>query len=149
MPDRMQRMWAPINLVDASLVAGATLRVDVLSNLEAFLGRELRAWTVTRVVGTLQVVGADSQYYYGLRVENENVALGVIDPEADATADWILHGSVWTQSTVYYPRDVITIDNRSQRKSRGEQSKLYFYVENASLVAGSVTLVGRALMLLP
>ena len=150
MADRMARMWAPFSVQpEITLAAGAVSRVDILSILEVALGRSFRAWTVTRVVGILQVASSDTSFQWGLRVENENVALGSIDPEADSTANWILHGGIYTQNSAFLPRDMITLDNRSQRKSQGEQSRLYLYVENTGLVGGAVTMVGRALMLLP
>ena len=150
MADRMTRMWAPMNVQPRiAMPAGAVLRVNVLNVLEASLGRTLRAWTVTRFICNLQVNSLDTTFQWGLRVENENVLLGSIDPEADSTADWISHGGILTQSVLYDIRDRIAIDNRSQRKSHGEQSDLFFYVENTGLVAGSMSLVGRVLLLLP
>jgi len=150
MADRMTRMWAPMNVQPPLVMAaGAVARVNVLTVLEAALGRTLRAWTVTRFICNLQLVSSNTSWQWGLRVENENVLLGSIDPEADSTADWISHGGVYTMSANFELRDLITIDNRSQRKSHGEQSDLFFYVENTGLVGGSFTLVGRVLLLLP
>ena len=150
--DRMQRMWAPVHWDSAVLVPGGIARADCTAILEASLGRELRQWTATRVVGTLQFYAsaAEAEFFYGMRVENENVPLGVIDPEPDATADWLFWGGGITDSTYFSMRDAITIDNRSQRKSQGEQSKLFFYWENAS-AAGTLytTFHGRVLLLLP
>ena len=149
--DRMQRMWAPVHWGSTSLGAGGVARADCTAILEASLGRQLRQWTVTRVVGTLQfaVAAGDTEFFYGMRVENENVPLGSIDPEPDATADWLFWGGGITDSA-FLLRDAITIDNRSQRKSQGEQSKLYLYWENAG---GANTLYttfhGRVLLLLP
>ena len=150
MADRMTRMWAPMNVQPhVIMAAGAVARVNVLNVLEASLGRTLRAWTVTRFICNLQVTSSDTSFQWGLRVENENVLLGSIDPEADSTADWISHGGIYTQTSINVPRDMIAIDNRSQRKSHGEQSDLFFYVENTGLVGGAFTLVGRVLLLLP
>ena len=152
MPDRMTRMWAPVN-AGAAMGAAAVSRTDVTSILEVALGRDLRAWTVTRFVGHLQVwsavTGQFSEWMWGMRVENENVPLGSIDPDADSTANWIFHGGIWTIISGPSPKDMITIDNRSQRKSQGEQSRLYFYMENTGGNAGEFRLIGRALMLLP
>ena len=150
MADRMTRMWAPMNVQPPLVMAaGSVARVNVLNILEVALGRTLRAWTVTRFICNLQVNSNDTSFQWGLRVENENVALGSIDPEADSTADWISHGGVYVRQTAADVRDLIQIDNRSQRKSHGEQSDLFFYIENTGLVAGSFTLVGRVLLLLP
>ena len=150
MADRMSRMWAPMSVQPTvAMAAGAVVRVNCLNILETALGRTLRAWTVTRFICRLQFASSDTSFQWGLRVENENVLLGSIDPEADSTADWISHGGLYTQVNSYEPRDAIEIDNRSQRKSHGEQSDLYFYIENTGLVAGGFSLVGRTLLLLP
>ena len=150
MADRMDRMWAPVSVQPhIALAAGAVSRVDVLSNLEVALGRTLRAWTVTRFVGRMQLISSDTQFQWGMRVENENVLLGSVDPEADSTADWILHGGLSTNVNTHLPMDAVMFDNRSQRKSQGEQSRLYFYIQNTGLVGGGFSIVGRALMLLP
>ena len=152
MADRMTRMWAPMNVQPGlAMAAGAVARVNVLNILETSLGRSLRAWTVTRFICNLQFTSNDTSFQWGLRVENENVILGSIDPEADSTADWISHGGMYTNSggANFRFADAVKIDNRSQRKSHGEQSDLFFYVENTGLVGGSFTLVGRVLLLLP
>ena len=151
MADRMSRMWAPVN-AGIVMPPGSVTRTDVTSILEVQLGRQLRDWTVTRFVGNLQVwssLPGISEFMWGMRVENENVPLGTIDPEADMTANWIFHGGVWNEIAYPAPRDLIAIDNRSQRKSQGEQSRLYFYMENTGAVTGEFRLIGRALMLLP
>jgi len=150
--DRMQRMWAPVHFDTATLAPGGVARADCTAILEASLGRELRQWTVTRVVGTLQFYtsAGSTEFFYGMRVDNENVPLGTIDPEPDATADWLFWGGGKTGATSVYLRDAINIDNRSQRKSQGEQSKLFLYWEHAG-AANSLytTFHGRVLLLLP
>ena len=149
--DRMERMWAPLHFGSASLAAGGIARADVLAILEASLGRTLRKWTVTRVVGELQFRNtAEAEFFYGMRVENENVPLGTVDPDPDATADWLFWGGGIIDEPSYHMRDAIHIDNRSQRKSLGEQSRLYLYWEHAG-AAGTLftTFHGRALLLLP
>ena len=150
--DRMERMWAPVHFAPALLAPGGIARADCTGILEASLGRELRRWTVTRFVGCLQFYTSgegSTEFFYGLRVENENVPLGTIDPEPDATADWVTWGGGVCRNDDAM-RDAIWIDNRSQRKSQGEQSKLFFYWENAG-AANSLytTFHGRALLLLP
>jgi len=149
--DRMERMWAPLHFGSSSLAPGGIARADVLAILEVSLGRTLRKWTVTRVVGELQFrVTQEAEFFYGMRVENENVPLGTIDPDPDATADWLFWGGGVIDTGSYVMRDAIHIDNRSQRKSLGEQSRLYLYWENAG-AAGTLytTFHGRALLLLP
>ncbi len=150
--DRMQRMWAPVQFPSVSLGAGGVMRADCTATLEAALGRELRQWTVTRVVGNVQftAINEPAEYFYGMRVENENVPLGSIDPEPDATADWIFWaGGIVQASNSWYTRDMINIDNRSQRKSQGEQSKLFVYFENVGAGTLYTTMHARVLLLLP
>jgi len=149
MADRMARMWAPVRTSIDTLAAGAVMRIDMLSILEVALGRDFRQWTVTRIVGNLQVASSATEFVWGVRVENENVLLGSVDPLEDATADWILHGGLYTNTSAVYPRDIVKIDNRSQRKSHGEQSKLFFYIQNTGGAGGQVGFIGRALMLIP
>ena len=150
MADRMSRMWAPVAATGYVLNAGAILSVSVTSILEAALDREVRQWTVTRFVGRLQLVSENETFYmWGMRVENENVPLGSVEPMGDSTADWILHGGATVVSGWDGISDSIVIDNRSQRKSQGEQSELRFYVENYAGGNGEVSIVGRALLLLP
>ena len=150
MAERMSRMWAPVAATGYVLNAGAILSVSVTSILEVALDREVRQWTVTRFVGRLQMITeGQTHFMWGMRVENENVPLGSVEPLADSTADWILHGGATLGSGVFYVRDEILIDNRSQRKSQGEQSELRFYVENYAGDNAEVSLVGRALLLLP
>ena len=150
--DRMQRMWAPVQWDTAGLAPGGIARADCTAILEASLGRELRQWTVTRVVGLLQfrVSAGEVEFFYGMRVDNENVPLGTIDPEPDSTADWVFWGGGITGNQQYNLRDGISIDNRSQRKSQGEQSKLFLYWEHAGAANTLyITFHGRALLLLP
>ena len=150
--DRMQRMWAPLHWDSASLAPGGIARADCTAILEASLGRELRQWTVTRVVGLLQFAtsAGSIEFFYGMRVENENVPLGTIDPEPDATADWLFWGGGYSSGADFQLRDGINIDNRSQRKSQGEQSKLFLYWEHAGAANTLYTTFhGRVLLLLP
>jgi len=149
--DRMTRMWAPVHFDTETLGAGGVARADCLQTLETSLGRDLRSWTVTRVVGTLQFwSAAEVESFYGMRVENENVPLGTIDPEPDATADWLFWGGQVTGGyDIARLSDAIQIDNRSQRKSQGEQSKLFFYWENAGGGDLYTTIHARVLLLLP
>ncbi len=148
--DRMERMWAPVQFGVTTLGPGGIARADCTAILEAALGRELRKWTVTRVVGSLQFASTGAEFFYGMRVENENVPLGTIDPEPDATADWLFWGGGEVQTDAFLLRDAITIDNRSQRKSLGEQSKLFLYWEHAGAANNLYTTFhGRVLLLLP
>jgi len=149
-------MWAPIQSGIMTLTAGETTALLVNSVLEATLGREVRQFTVTRVIAKIYLAPyADGQVVYmthGMRIENENVAHDAVDPADNETADWILHGTVWASGEVarWQETNTVNIDNRSQRKSQGEESELRWYVKNVGASNWQyVAIQGRALLLLP
>ena len=154
MADRMRRVWAPIDVGVLAVSSGVTGYFRPLSILEAELDRKVRLFTVTRVICkiwvTPQVNNNPVYMMHGLRIDNEN-STG-ITPGANETADWILHGSIWASGTAaaWKESDATLIDNRSQRKSQGEESELRWYYENLGnsndLYVG---FQGRALLLLP
>ena len=156
MAERMQRMWAPIDTGVLSLPAGDTSALLLLSELESSLGREIRQFTVTRIIARIRVTPVidDNPVYmiHGVRIENENVPADGISPRYDETADWILHGTVYASGDAarWEETNTVVIDNRSQRKSQGEQSELRWYVENSGLTNMLYySIQGRALVLLP
>ena len=147
---RMSRVWAPSTLTSYAMVAGSAIEVDLLTALDLTMDRTVRDWTVTRLIGRLQIRAAgQNEFYYGIRVANDNVTPGMISPEFQQTADWLLWGGGTTSSAIYELRDAINIDNRSQRKSMGAESRLVLYVTNAGFFTQYVTWKGRSLMLLP
>ncbi len=151
MADRMRRLWAPWDLGEFTITAGNDASIDTLGEVEFQLQRELRQWTLTRLILQLQlhtVAGGQSESMYGLRVENENVPLGTIDPMSDPEADWIYISGRMVEDAGFWGNAVIDIDNRSQRKSQGEQSRLLWYLHNAGPDTLYVSVHGRCLLLI-
>ena len=149
-------MWAPIQTGVLTLTAGDTTALLVNSVLETTLGREVRQFTVTRVIAKIYLAPyVNDQVVYmthGMRIENENVASDAVDPADNETADWILHGTVWASGSTaaWNEARTVNIDNRSQRKSQGEESELRWYVKNVGASNTQyVAIQGRALLLLP
>ncbi len=155
MPERMRRVWAPIDTGVITIAGGADAYALINSELELALDRSVRQFTVTRVIAkvySVTAVGTSNSYlFHGVRIDNENVPVGTLNPIDDQDADWILHGTVWNHaaSGVFVESEAATIDNRSQRKSQGEQSELRWYMSNAGVNALYVAIQGRALLLLP
>ena len=150
-------MWAPIDTGVLGIDAGTLGFLGVLSILEASLDREIRQFTVTRVIADIRVTPKDDDgdpvyLMHGMRIENENVASDAISPADNETADWILHGTVWASGTIAGWSEANTrhIDNRSQRKSQGEESELRWYYENVGNTNSLYFAIqGRALLLIP
>ena len=154
--DRMSRVWSPgTNVAPTTIVNGGYSEIGLAPSaaLMAAQDRIIRDWTVTRVLGRMQLdvgVGLSAAVYVGIRVANENEVAGNLNPGSDQTADWMY----WTGATVSrgatpnYPI-TLEIDNRSQRKSRGMESVLVLYTFNAGPDTVYMTWSGRTLLLVP
>jgi len=155
MADRMARAWAPIDTGVITLAGNADVFALINSELEAAMGRSIRQFTVTRIIAKIYVtpvvLNNNAYLFHGVRIDNENVPAGTLNPVADQDADWILHGTVWNQGIVadWNEAKTVNIDNRSQRKSQGEQSELRWYLSNGGGSSLYVAVQGRALLLLP
>ena len=156
--DRMARVWSPgTNVLDSTISNGGYSEIGLAPSLALLAAQDriIRNWTVTRVVGRMQLDVADgdrAQVYVGIRVANENEVAGNISPGTEQTADWMYWTGV-TVSRVYgvapsYPVE-IEIDNRSQRKSRGMESVLVLYTFNAGSDTVYMRWSGRTLLLVP
>ncbi len=154
--DRMARAWAPgSNVAPSTLASGAysELQLAPSAALLASQDRMIRDWTVTRVVGKMQLMvgtGDSAQVYVGIRVANENEAAGSIDPGSEQTADWMFWAGIHVEkdADAFFPAE-INIDNRSQRKSRGMESILILYTFNAGPDTVYMYWSGRTLLLVP
>ena len=155
MADRMQRVWSQgSSLGWDAMTLGAELeyRIFPSSSLETATDRSIRDFTVTRIIGNLQLQSqASTVFLYGIRLAQEAEPPGTYNPGVDQAIDWILWGGV----TVNYPNlgygpivHTVDIDNRSQRKSRGMDSGLRLYVYNAAGSTGYVSWNGRVLALI-
>ena len=152
--DRMARVWSPGTNVLATAIISGGFSEQVLAPsqaLEFAQDRTVRDWTVTRVVGLLQFdvsAGQEAQVYVGIRVANENEVPGNITPAGEQTADWMF----WAGMRIFGgsdPQQSLTIDNRSQRKSRGMESSLILYVYNGGPNTVYMYWSGRVLLLIP
>ena len=156
--DRMARVWAPGSNVGASTInvgGSSELELAPSANLKLAQDRVIRDWTVTRVVGNMQLktaAGDHAMVFVGIRVANENEVAASINPGADMTADWMYWQGIHVeQLTDVGALDPVTIniDNRSQRKSRGMESVLILYTYNAGPDTVYMWWSGRTLLLVP
>ena len=156
--DRMARVWSPGSNVAASVIGiGGQSEIGLAPSAALLIAQDriIRDWTVTRVIGTMQLDvagGTDAQVYVGIRVANENESVSTIRPAIEQTADWMFWTGVRVQKHTAVGMGVpvtIDIDNRSQRKSRGMESVLVLYTYNAGPSTVSMYWSGRTLLLVP
>ena len=156
--DRMSRIWSPgltIGRVAVAAFGESEFRMVPSTSLIFAQDREIRDFTVTRIVGRLMVYsaveGSGIQCMWGARIANQNEVIGTIGPGTDQTADWMMYGGVSTSRDHENTRiaDAIDIDSRSQRKSRGMESELRFYMQNIGVNTMQYEWVGRVLILVP
>ena len=149
MADRMSRVWSPATTLgyETMLVGDENeYRLHPSYALELSQDRTMRDWTITRIVGNMQFYSAGTTtFIYGVRVAAESEPVGMINPGADQTVDWMLWGGITVRTSNNIP--AITIDNRSQRKSRGMDSSLRLYIYNAAGATGYFAWTGRVLAL--
>ena len=155
--DRMARIWSPGTNVGPFAIANGGFSEQELAPsvaLQTAQDRDIRQWTVTRVVGRMQLntaTNAEAQVYVGIRVANENEVPGNLTPATAQTADWMYWTGVYvtTIGAGSVPAQELEIDNRSQRKSRGMESTLILYVYNAGPDTVYMWWSGRTLLLVP
>jgi len=157
---RMQRIWLPFRSGRVAIAAATNVRFFMRSLIEGAMDRDLTQFTVTRMIFgfscALDGNVASDIMSLGIRFENENVAIGVVRPDNDSTAAWLYweevvaaNDNVGSAAGVYVQRDRIFRDIATQRKTRGNDTELLFYVTNPGAVAGDLMLSGRALVLVP
>ena len=153
MADRMDRIWSPFtNVGFEEMMLGDELEYRIFPSyaLELSQDRTLRSFTVTRILLDLQFItdGATS-FMWGVRLAPESEVVGMINPGADQTVDWMLWGGITVENTELpvMGSGNVHIDNRSQRKSRGMDSSLRLYIYNAAGSTGDVAITGRVLSL--
>ena len=155
--DRMARVWSPgTNVAGVGIISGGYSEQELAPSnaLQIAQDRAIRDWTVTRVVGRMQLDVATNgiaQVYVGIRVANENEVPGNLSPATEQTADWMYWTGVNVQKgdPTPVPAVEIEIDNRSQRKSRGMESTLILYVYNNGPDLVYMWWSGRTLLLVP
>ena len=133
------------------MAIGAVARVILMSALENALARELEAVTVTRLITRLSLSAASGTAVVavGVIVQNANVALGVVGPVTERESDWFYWEEFVTGGVTGEGRH-ITRDTAGQRRFRGQESEMYYYIENRSAsTAVDFHVSGRALILTP
>ena len=153
MADRMRRLWMPFRTGDNALAVGADARVTMETLIETTQGRRLRQYTVTRMLINMSFdidAASTGMFSVGMRFENENVALGVVTPVGDLTAEWLY----WEEIKPFFgvnqnnQTNRVVRDIRTQRKSHGNDQDLLFYISNDTGVAGGFNMSGRILVLI-
>jgi len=155
--DRMARVWSPgTNVTATGIVNGGYSEIGLAPSAALLLAQDriIRDWTVTRVVGNMQLrvgnTGDEATVYVGIRVANENEVAGNIGPGTEQTADWMYWQGINVNRNYGSHEPVqINIDNRSQRKSRGMESVLVLYTFNAGPDQVYMWWSGRTLLLIP
>jgi len=149
--DRMSRTWLPFTTGQplVALGTGASARVDIASILETTLGRQLGAFTITRMLLRVSMVvdSSFSVFQLGAIIHHLDVAVGVIGPGTDASSNWIWKDEVAVSNTGVSIQESVTADVRSQRKAQQSRQRLFLYVTNLGPTAGDFHVYGRALVL--
>ena len=152
MADRMRRVWSPGTTMGYdTVVAGGAVEYTMMPSSALILAqdREMRDWTITRIVATLQAYSVSTTtFIYGIRVVSDTEAPGTVSPGTDQMLDWMLWGGITVGSNWNsYGGPYINIDNRSQRKSQGMDSTLRLYIDNVGGATGYFAWTGRVLAL--
>ena len=151
MADRMRRLWVPFRSGIVPLASAADAIVNITTLIDAAQGRTLKQYTVTRMIfgfSALMDSGGPGTFEIGVRLQNENIGVGVVDPLADITAEWIYWESVMAEVAAMTNQNRIFRDIRSQRKAQGSDQDLLFFVSQSTGVAGDFEVSGRCLVLI-
>jgi len=137
---RRSTLWMPFSegAATTDIAASATARLALPSIREAEVGREYEGYTVTRIVlgwyaaYATATAGVKEQYVCGIITHQEDIAVGQFDPVTAPSADWMWHeeftGAVENASL----DENQSRDLRSQRKVRGGDSEVFWYITNRS-----------------
>jgi len=155
MADRMRRVWLPFSSGSALIDAGGpgTIRTDIPFILESEMGRQYESYTLTRLLfrwnGYLSV-GTEAVVTLGVIIQPAELLIGSSNPADDPERDWLYHGefTIRSASDQLRPSEAIVRDIRSQRKSLGMATKMYFYERIRSAVTMRSHVSGRALILM-
>jgi len=140
------------SLIDAA--GPAVIRLNIPSMLESEMGRQYESYTLTRLLfrwnGYLSV-GSEAVVTLGVIIQPAELQIGSSNPSDDAERDWLYHGefTIRSASDQLRPSEAVVRDIRSQRKSLGMATKMYFYerLRNAGVTMRS-HVSGRALILM-
>ncbi len=144
--------WSPFSDGAAviGLAAGATNALIIGSIIEAEVGKEFEGYTVTRIIGTLFFnggVNSELLLTTAINVQQEDISVNAITPVNDPSADWLYHQDhVAMARTDSTHTDRVNIDLRGQRKARGMDSEIRWFVENRSGQVINIHRTGRVLI---
>ena len=152
MADRMRRTWLPFTSGSApiALPGSAVSRVLLPTILENVLGRLLQGYTVTRTIFSLELLGISSGRQVvsvGIIALNSQQAIGTLDPASQKEADWQYLEELVTSTDTGSATYRTVRDIAGQRKLRGRDQELYFYVYNKGAQSVEYHLSGRTLIL--
>jgi len=133
---RRATYWMPFSDGAVPLVhaASASSRLFVASIRETEVGRVYEGFTVTRMIFNVTASsvssGNDNVITLGVILLPADIALGTVLPSVDQLSDWLWQeehvvGLTASGAEIRFSRDI-----RSQRKSRGGDTELWFYATN-------------------
>ena len=132
---RRGTFWMPFSegAVPLAHAAGISSRLLIASIRETAHGREFEGYTVTRILFNMTITadaGNDNVVAAGIILLPSDVALANVGPADERLVDWMWQEE-WQVGVINNFNQVrISRDIRSQRKARGGDTELYFYVEN-------------------
>ena len=143
--------WMAFNegSVPVSQAGGAVSRLLLPSIRELEVGREYEGYTVTRTILNLFLISETAAQLVidvGLITLQEDVTIAAIDPPTQPHADWMWNETFVVDDNIAAPHTLIQRDLRSQRRTRGGDSEMYFYVVNRGGTPVSVHRSGRMLV---
>ena len=150
MSERMQRIWMPFRTGKQAITAATDVEVVLTTLIDVALDRDMSMFTVTRMIFGFSCSvdsGVTEIFSLGIQFVNENVGIGVITPDGDATASWLYWEEVMATVNTQQQRDRIIRDIGTQRKSQGSDQDLLFKISNPGASAGDFMLSGRVLAL--
>jgi len=132
---RRGTFWATFSegATATTVVSTAASRLFLLSTREAQVGRQYEGYTVTRMIFNLhlqQLTDVEEAVSCGIILQNADIAVASVEPAADQYADWLWWEEFLPGVSAVGNWNLITRDIRSQRKARGADTELWFYVTN-------------------
>ena len=120
-------------------IAGAVIRIDMTSVLEADMGRTLGNYTIIRMVGQLAVKGQGinvlTQWTAGvIQLADQVTITQTPSPQLQNSADWLWLRRGYVDATAL-PAQYVNIDNRTARKTAELNRNWFFVMTNAGSVS--------------
>ncbi len=136
MSQRRSTFWMPFSEGNTQTIVGAGVvsRISIPSIRETEVGREYERYTVTRTLVSLSLRAMASTVVVAVGIISlqEGVQVLTVTPAGDPSADWLWLEEFQVTTDSAGPSAQILRDLRGQRKARGGDSDLFFYVENRS-----------------